>query len=109
LSADNQTLVQRYIAAYFYFATTSGGMWNWRNPAGNSTYCVFKKQTGVDPSSFITTNNAMRWLSNTPECEWAGIRCDKQHQITNLHFDGNNLTGTFPEGIFYLPFLQYLQ
>ena len=125
LTANSNTLFQRYFAACFYYATTTTGQWDSCNPEADSVHCLFLAGT--------VPQQAFRWLSNTSECSWAGILCDYQGRITSLtmstyscfetfHYpildsnliefshlpipDHNNLTGSFPKGLYYFPFLQ---
>lgn len=75
-------LVQRYIAAYFYFATTTDGPWRgcedpWRS-GGETSSCV---PNGTDIS---TLKSEAAWLSNATECKWVGVRCDERGQITKV-------------------------
>ena len=83
LPEDNQ-LTQRYIAAYLYFATSAKKPWSYGcSPPqdGESDSCsYFKIASGGGQYS----TDAKRWLSNTNECEWAGIRCDKVFHIHEI-------------------------
>jgi len=128
MTSANATLLQRYLAAYVYFATsTVNHPWKWCNPPGKTNATAAHKDTNQTSSSsssdsctfwqlFVSYFNydnykpqtASQWLSNTSECQWAGISCDVHGQIVDLDLSGFNLTGTFPEGVFYFPFLQKL-
>ena len=50
LSSSDATVLQRYLAAYFYFATTRDSPWRTCNPSRrinaniNSTVCLFEKR-----------------------------------------------------------------
>ena len=34
------------------------------------------------------------WSTNTPACEWYGVRCDKEGEVTELDFNDGSLQGT---------------
>lgn len=134
LSPQDPNFVQRYTAAYFYFATTVDGPWRSCNPPEDpwsaETFCWFSSLSAIFPLRF-TDYPSNAWLSNITECEWAGVTCDEQHQIRNLDFrkslrlilcaflvvhspncvlptEGNQLSGPFPEGIYNFAFLQMI-
>lgn len=72
LTTSNSTLLQRYFAAYLYYATSVAGHWSSCNPKTDPMTCVDQSNTGFF------------WLSNTSECRWAGVTCDNQGQIAVL-------------------------
>jgi len=75
--AEEAALVQRYISALFYYATDGE---NW--------------------------TDASNWLSSSHECDWGSINCDTESQtIRILSNDNNNLGGTIPFEVCFLPFL----
>lgn len=87
LTTQNETFTQRFAAAYFYFATTEDGPWLSCNPP-NATRsegvdCDFAKIASVYPVT-RSTIPWVRWLSETPECKWAGVFCDDDMQIRSL-------------------------
>ena len=140
LTPESPRLAQRYVAAYFYYATSAKKPWtSGCNPPqdGESEFCVYRH---IQENSQETTLKRMRWLSNVDECEWAGIFCDDLFHIRefdismaifiviycyilfawlltflfcNIQFffleGGTELTGTFPEGVMLLPFIQSLR
>ncbi len=84
LLPEDKQLTQRYIAAYFFFATSAKKPWTYGcSPPqnGESDSCSYFHITSNGQQYPIT---AKRWLSNTNECEWAGIRCDKVSQINEI-------------------------
>lgn len=91
LTANSSNLLQRYIAAYLYFATTVGGPWSgpWtscnppKDPWSGSVVCIFKKLVDTFTMEYedITTN---AWLTNSSECTWAGVSCDENGQILKV-------------------------
>lgn len=48
------------------------------------------------------------WLTDTPICDWDFVNCDSQGRIKLLTLGFNNLTGTIPDVLAYLPKLQAL-
>jgi hypothetical protein len=70
----DSNLVQRYIMAYFYYATTANGPWRSCNPAvGNELeFCYLIKVP------------AIRWLGSVHECQFAGVACNDKMQVIRL-------------------------
>jgi hypothetical protein len=87
LSPADPNLIQRYTAAYLYFATTVDGPWRTCNPPKNpdtdSPDCVYKKLVNLFPESF-EDKPSKAWLSSADECDWAGISCDGQMQVRTV-------------------------
>jgi hypothetical protein len=85
LTTDAENFVQRYTAAYFYYATTIVAPWFSCNaPTGNETAdCFLQKLIATTPAKYepIRSN---RWLSEASECEWAGVYCDDLKQFRGL-------------------------
>jgi len=79
LCPKDPTLVQRYIMAVFYFGL--GGD-NWTMCGRSSNNCTDSQGQPL-----------FHHLSSTGECSWAGMRCNKDHRITEIHRDSNNLAG----------------
>jgi hypothetical protein len=70
---------QRYIMAYFYFATTANSPWRFCNPAiGNEL--EFCNRIGASGNVIQTT----RWLSSVHECQFAGVVCNLKMQVVRL-------------------------
>jgi Leucine-rich repeat (LRR) protein len=44
------------------------------------------------------SNNA-GWLSTSSECEWFGVRCNSENQVSALHLSDNQLKGTIPSSL----------
>jgi hypothetical protein len=86
----DSNFVQRYITAYFYYATTTDGPWLTCNPVvgSESEFCYL--------SSEEKDIAATRWLSAVHECQFAGVACDEKNQIVGLglskffHFCGGS-------------------
>jgi hypothetical protein len=87
LTPNDQNFVQRYVAVYFYYATTVEGPWLSCNPPANPhtdpSTCQFKKLGGIFPLTYFDVP-WNRWLSSANECDWAGITCDGNGQIRSM-------------------------
>jgi hypothetical protein len=87
LTPDAPNFMQRYLAAYLYYATTEKRPWYSCNPpnetAGEDSNCLFQKLVGIDPPEYapIPWN---RWLSEAHECQWAGVFCDQQEMYRGI-------------------------
>jgi hypothetical protein len=66
-------LTQRYTLATIYFAMNGP---NWKN--------------------------ADRWLSSTNECDWFGVACNSNDEVTVLTLKENGLSGDLPDAVFTL-------
>jgi Leucine-rich repeat (LRR) protein len=49
------------------------------------------------------------WMSERPVCDWYGIACDESGSVTSVQLGGNQLTGSFPTEIYFLPKLVHLK
>lgn len=106
LTPESPRLTQRYLAAYFYYATSAKNPWtSGCNPPqdGENEFCAYRY---VQENSEETRLKGKRWLSNADECDWAGVVCDDLFQIRGFDMSGTELSGSFPEGIMLLPFIQ---
>jgi len=95
ISSRSNNLMQRYGAAYFYFATTTNGPWkNGCNPPSlpanettggddGTTICFWSKLSDVRYMYYVDTISTA-WLTNTSECTWAGVGCDGQGQVRSI-------------------------
>ena len=87
ITPEATNFIQRYTAAYFYYATTTDGPWLSCNPPedpwSGETACSYRKLVSVYPNTY-QDYPWTAWLSNTTECEWAGVFCDDQMQIRTL-------------------------
>ncbi|CAB9510187.1 leucine Rich Repeat [Seminavis robusta] len=95
LDADASNLLQRYLLALFYYQTSQNGPWlNCAPPIKGSqerTMCYFSR-SGFPGESEAP---AMRWLSGTSECQWAGVVC-VDGVVEGLEFSKNNINGHIP-------------
>lgn len=107
LEPEAANFMQRYLMAYFYFATVVDGPWRNCNPTvtNETDFCNFEKLLSIFPE-FFEGIPSTRWLSQEAECEWAGVFCDEYGQVRAIDLNGNGLSGPFPEGLTYFPFLQ---
>ena len=85
------SVVQRYVAALFYFST-NGNRW---------TRC----SAYADPS---LCSEADLFLSQSHECNWAGISCSDDRTITEIVLENNNLSGALPSELSRLASLKVL-
>ena len=101
LTIEHDTWLQRYFAAYLYYATTQDGPWTWCNPVSNNTHnametiltntmnaSVSTSSSLILPTCHYLNDNTKRipWLSATSECEWLGVTCDRQGQMIAVDF-----------------------
>lgn len=77
-------IVQRWALALVYFSTNLDD-WVQCSPTG-SDFC------GLE-SPF---EGKKRFLSESSECEWAGITCNEEDCVTKIVFENNGLNGTIP-------------
>lgn len=87
LTPEASNFIQRYTCAYFYFATTVDRPWRSCNPPedpwNDDPFCWFKLLEGIFPMTFRDIP-WVSWLSNSTECDWAGVECDEQEQIRTI-------------------------
>jgi len=104
-SENDPQLLQRYIAAVFYFAT-NGNMWNdcYRNDdtcgeLRNDLYRGFQVRNGF--------NGGNAFLSAGDVCDWYGLACNMDKMIDDIDFEEeNNVAGYLPEEIGHLESLK---
>jgi hypothetical protein len=83
VTPDNPKLFQRYLLAYFYYATSVKKPWIFGcGPLvdSNDLSCYGEFTDSLEPLR-NGTKPAIRWLSSADECEWAGIDCDASGQV----------------------------
>ena len=94
---NNTHFFQRFLLVRLYFATTESGDWNGGcTPPedGIGGPCFAKRLIPTDGQGQVDTKRGKsystepgkHWLSDTPECEWAGVGCDKLGQVRSLRF-----------------------
>ena len=91
LTPEDPNLIQRYTAAYLYFATTVDGPWRSCNPPedpwNDPAQCIQDRLEDGRPLllDVYTSYPSSSWLSTANECDWAGIKCDELDQVTELN------------------------
>jgi hypothetical protein len=88
LGPDTANFIQRYLAVYFFYATSIKQPWSGGcNPPinGENDTCIYTRLASLDPVSY-TAIPWNRWLSKEFECSWAGIYCDDGGQIRSMEF-----------------------
>jgi hypothetical protein len=83
---EDSNFVQRYIAAYFFFATSTERDWKYCTPPKDDERndCSSFSATGGD-GEYEVENRGGRWLSELCECDWFGVYCDAQKLIYKIH------------------------
>jgi hypothetical protein len=83
----DSNLVQRFIMAYFYYATTTNGPWQSCNPAvgSESESCDLSVVNYIFEVRQGKQIPATRWLSLVHECQFAGVVCNDQRQVIKLN------------------------
>jgi hypothetical protein len=88
---SNQHLVQRYIMAYLYFATTTKGPWRSCNPPDGSIsdsddfeFCYLYEMKHFFELGQEKQIPATRWLSSVHECQFGGVVCNANNQVIRL-------------------------
>lgn len=86
LPPEAPNLIQRYLLAVFYYASTELGPWLSCNPPeeGENTTCVYQELTAIEPALVYGQKEWIRWLSDEHECEWAGVYCDENDYIAAI-------------------------
>jgi Leucine-rich repeat (LRR) protein len=107
---SNPRLIQRYVLAVFFFAT--GGSLNDSSSSSSDR--------SADPKPWT---RALKFLAFEDECGWSnvvavptyknemvniGVSCNTDLFVTSLFVPGNNLVGTIPSELAYLPQLGLL-
>jgi hypothetical protein len=84
MTPENPRFGQRYLLAYIYYATSVKQPWESNCAPSNDTdnfNCIYKMKTFDDKEA---QRSAIKWLSNTNECTWAGIHCDLKSQVDQI-------------------------
>ena len=106
--------MQRYLMSLVWFRTSDNGRKPWLtcNPTtgmNSSTACQFLNFTSVDDNGSVSYSEdvSTRWLSDTDECEWAGVQCF-QGNVAFVRMRANALVGQIPKELGRLPYLGFL-
>jgi hypothetical protein len=74
---------QRFILAYFYFATSVNTEWAYCAPGPlDDPQCVYRNYVSQVETS--QEKEGYRWLSESHTCEWAGVDCSDSKDIESL-------------------------
>lgn len=87
LTTEDPNLMQRYIAAYFYYATSESRPWQSCNPPteDEDEVCEYMRLVSITPQlTRSPVPGSIRWLSQESECKWIGIFCDELDQIRSI-------------------------
>jgi hypothetical protein len=79
---ENPSFLQRYFAAYMYYATSEKQPWHSCAPAveGENSDCIYLELLDSSSLEYIEVP-WKRWLSDLSECAWAGVYCNDKEQI----------------------------
>lgn len=83
LCGTEESLSQRFGLAATYFSLHGV---DWKNCSATEGQC----------------NTAARWMSESSECDWFGVACDMNHEVTVLTLKDNGLSGDLPMELFSL-------
>ncbi|CAB9502048.1 receptor-like protein kinase [Seminavis robusta] len=100
LDPDANNLLQRFIVALTYFQTSQESDWLYCGPSTTEETCWIHVHSLESLES--------RWLEGVHECQWAGIMCDREKNMTQLHLRDNGLNGPLPTELASLPALEEL-
>lgn len=85
LTPDDSNLYQRFLAVYFYFATSVRKPWDGpcAPEGGEEGSCAYDYIYSPVPYR-VVSRKGIRWLSGFDECTWVGIDCDESLQIRGI-------------------------
>ena len=83
---EDPNLLQRFVAAYIYFATSVEHEWAWCAPPTpySGIACTFEENHRLGLGHYMPIQGT-RWLSSANECNWVGIYCNEENQIEKIH------------------------
>ncbi|CAB9507483.1 Leucine rich repeat N-terminal domain [Seminavis robusta] len=100
LNPDANNLLQRFILSLTYFQTSQESDWLICSPSTTAKDETCWIQIGAYESW------GSRWLTGVHECQWTGIDCDTEKNITRLQLWDNGLNGPLPTELASLPALE---
>lgn len=113
LTPEKANFMQRYLIAYFYYATSVEKPWSGHcnPPEQNETEdCSHSVPVDVEASEEIAESK--RWLTGLDECTWAGNFCDDSGQIVAMEHGTRESNPTVPRNpsvtSFYITMLTIL-
>ena len=75
---------------------------------GRTDLCITLSHENQAMLDLLLSLHPSGWSESTPECSWNGVSCDPStDHVTVIKLDNMNLTGTIPNTIGGLTFLQY--
>lgn len=95
---NSSNIVQRFLAAYFYYSTSAESTataaagagsdslppWNACGPPADpwkdSSLCTYQIEQYDEPTT------SYKWLTNASECQWAGLFCDYNGQVRQVEW-----------------------
>ena len=85
ITPDSPRFVQRYLLAYFYYATTVKKPWIECNPPvnGESETCKYTYIEDLLEDRKVV-RNGHRWLTGSDECLWISVDCDTLFQVRGV-------------------------
>jgi hypothetical protein len=93
LTPDKPSFFNRYLLAYFYFATSEKKPWSSECAPTDTEKTTCKDVFyGESLDDIYSSKNAFVWLSNSDECKWAGVSCDNLNQIYAIRLSKCNET-----------------
>jgi hypothetical protein len=100
-STSEGRMLQRYILAYLYFATTQNNKtWLSCNINEKNEECDFAKIVSLNGTTPVEGFvKAYSWLSSRTECEWGGLSCNDRSDLTDIDLTGQQIDSTLPSEI----------
>ena len=85
LTPDSPSFLNRFVLAYLFYATSQMKPWTSEcAPSESDGYnCIYAYLRETVDLTFVNST-AFKWLSNTNECQWAGVECDTFNQIRTI-------------------------
>lgn len=114
LELENPHLDQRFLMSLLYFQTTENESKLWKScnrPQQNaSSACLYEEVDFMEDGimRFKEVTEAIRWLSDSPECQWVGVVCDDVGSVREIDLSGQSIVGNLPTEISQLSHLQII-
>jgi hypothetical protein len=105
VTPDDSNLYQRFLAVYFYFATSVKKPWDGpcAPEGGDEGSCQYDYIFTPVPFKTIS-RNGIRWLSGEDECTWVGVDCDESFQIRGIDLSTFLLSYNVQNTLWYFSF-----
>ncbi|CAJ1943503.1 unnamed protein product [Cylindrotheca closterium] len=95
LCPQDDTWIQRYIMAVFYYST-NGNRWFQCQSPSDTGLSISEANEACNLTS-TSAEGTYAWLTPDSECLWAGITCDdSENTIEQLAIESNGVSGTIP-------------